>query len=93
MILLGFFHTYLFLRSILERCILEALLCRVLYCGHSTQYGHLVKTCNHGTEAPTFWPMSIVVKQLDGSACHLVWTMEVGVGPDHIVLDGNPAAT
>ena len=35
-------HTYLFLRSIPERCILEALLRRVLYCGHSTQYIHLV---------------------------------------------------
>jgi len=26
----------------MERCILEALLRRVLYCGHSTQYSHLV---------------------------------------------------
>ena len=42
-------------------------------------------------QPPTFWPMSIVVKRLDGSRCHLVWTMEVRVGPDHIVLDGNPA--
>jgi len=32
----------MFLRSILERCILEALRRRVLYCGHSTQYSHLV---------------------------------------------------
>jgi len=32
----------LFLPSILERCILEALLRRVLYCGHSTQYSYLV---------------------------------------------------
>ena len=39
----------------------------------------------------TFWPMSIVVKQLDESRCHLLWIMEVRVGPDHIVLDGNPA--
>ena len=53
----------------------------------------LIKTCNHGTAAPTFWPMFTVVKQLDGSTCHLVWTMEVRVGPDHIVLDGNPAPT
>jgi len=37
--------------------------------------------------------MSIVVIQLDGSTCHLVWTYEVRVGPDHIVLDGNPAPT
>jgi len=36
------FHTYLFLRSIPERCILEALLRQVLHCGHSTQYSHLV---------------------------------------------------
>jgi len=36
------FHTYLFLRSIPERCILEALLRRVLYCGYSTQYSHIV---------------------------------------------------
>jgi len=50
-----------------------------------------IKTCNRGTAAPTFWPMSIDVKRLDGSRCHLVWTMEVRVGPDHIVLDGNPA--
>jgi len=42
-------------------------------------------------QPPTFWPMSIVVKQLDGSTCHLVWTIEVRVGQDHVVLDGNPA--
>jgi len=28
-----------------ERCILEALLRRVLYCGHSIQYSHLVWRC------------------------------------------------
>ena len=39
----------------------------------------------------TFRPMSIVVKRLHGLRCHLVWTLEVCVGPDHIVLDGNPA--
>jgi len=32
-----------------------------------------IKTGNHGTAAPTFWPMPIVVKRLDGSICHLVW--------------------
>jgi len=53
----------------------------------------VIKTCNHGTAAPTLWLMSIVVKQLDGSTCHLVWTMKVRVGPDHIVVDGNPAPT
>jgi len=31
-------------------CILEALLCRVLYCGHSTQYSHLAVTLCNG-----FW--------------------------------------
>jgi len=48
----------------------------------------VIKTCYHGTAAPTFWPMSIVMKQLDGSTCHMVWTMEVRVGPDHIVSMG-----
>jgi len=47
-----------------------------------------IKMGNHGTAAPTFWPMSIVVKWLDGSRCHLVWQC---VGPDHIVLHGNSA--
>jgi len=31
-----------------------------------------IKMINHGTATPTFWPMSIVVKRLDGSRCHLV---------------------
>jgi len=47
-----------------------------------------IKMGNHGTAAPTFWPMFIVVKWLDGSRCHLVWQY---VGPDHIVLHGNSA--
>jgi len=51
----------------------------------------VINVHNQGTAAPTFWPMSVVVKQLDGSTCHLVWSMEVRVGPDHIALDGNPA--
>ena len=51
----------------------------------------VIKSCSQEQQPPTFWPMSVVIKQLDGSACHLVWTMEVRVGPDHIVLDGNPA--
>jgi len=38
---------------------------------------------------PTFWPMSVVAKQLDGSAYHLVCA-EVGLGPGDIVLDGDP---
>jgi len=54
-------------------------------------FGCAIKTCNQRTAAPTFWPMYIVFKRLHGSRCHLVWTMEVRVGPDHIVLDGSPA--
>jgi len=57
----------------------------------SPDFDCVIKTRNHGTAAPHFLAHAIVVKQLDGSACHLVWTMEVCVGPDHIVLDGNPA--
>jgi len=46
-----------------------------------------------GARAPNFRPMSIVAKRLHGSRCHLVWSrgMEVGLGPGHIVLDGDPA--
>jgi len=40
--------------------------------------------------APTFRPMSIVTKRLDGSRCHLV-RMYIGLGPGHIVLDGDLA--
>ena len=35
--------------------------------------------------------MSVVANGLDGLKCYLVWTMEVGLGPGHIVLDGDPA--
>jgi len=37
--------------------------------------------------------MSIVAKRLDGSRCHLVWpgqSVGLALGPDHIVLDGDP---
>jgi len=37
--------------------------------------------------APTFLPMRIVAKRLDGSRC-----TKVGLGPGHSVLDGDPAA-
>jgi len=37
---------------------------------------------------PTFRPMSIVAKLLDGSRWH---SMEVGLGPGHIVLNGDTA--
>jgi len=51
-----------------------------------------IMTSNQGTAAlPTVWLKFIVLKRLDGSRCDLVWTMEVRVGPDHIVLHGNPA--
>jgi len=44
-----------------------------------------------GGALPSLRPMSIVVKRLDGSRCYLAWAMEVGLGPGHIVLDGDPA--
>jgi len=34
--------------------------------------GHPAIPTERGTAAPTFWPMSIVAKRLDGSGCHLV---------------------
>jgi len=34
----------------------------------------------------------IVAKRLGGSRCHLVRTTEVGLGPGHIVLDGEPSS-
>ena len=50
------------------------------------------KTCNQGIAAPYFLA-HVYCRQTAGwiNICHLVWTMEVRVGPDHIVLDGNPA--
>jgi len=44
------------------------------------------------TAAPTFRPMSIVAKWLDGLRCHLVRRRASadGFGPGHIVLDGDP---
>jgi len=39
---------------------------------------------------PNFWPMSVVAKRLDGS---MLLGMEVGLGPGHIVLDEDPAAS
>jgi len=41
-----------------------------------------------GHRTPTFWPVSIVSKRLDGS--RTVGT-EVDLGLGHIVLDGDPA--
>jgi len=48
-------------------------------------------THKRDTAAPNFRPTSVVAKRLDGSRCHLVWIMEVGLGQDHIVLDGDRA--
>ena len=36
---------------------------------------------------------TVVAKRLDESRCHLVKRKEVGLGPGHIVLDGDPAPT
>jgi len=43
-----------------------------------------------GTAAPPLLGPCIVAKRLDGSRCHLLRTTEVGLGPGHIVLDGDP---
>ena len=44
---------------------------------------------NRAQPPPNFWPMSIVAKLLDGSRCHLVWSLtEVILGPGDVVLDG-----
>jgi len=42
-----------------------------------------------GAEPPNFWPIFIVAKRLDESRWHLAW--RCGLGPSHIVLDGDPA--
>ena len=42
-------------------------------------------------EPPNFWPISVAAKWLQGSRCHLVWTMEVGLGPGDFMSDGDPA--
>jgi len=39
--------------------------------------------------APHFRPRSIVAKRLHGSRCRLLWS--IGLGPGHIVLDGDSA--
>jgi len=40
-------------------------------------------------QTPTFRPMSLVAKRLNGPGCNSVQT-EVGLGPGDIVLDGDP---
>ena len=42
-----------------------------------------------GTASPSFWPMSVVAKRLDGSRCQV--GIEVDLGQGHTVLDGDPA--
>ena len=46
---------------------------------------------------PNFRPMSIVAKRLDGSRFHFAYggtlSMVVGLGPGHIVLDGDPCSS
>ena len=39
---------------------------------------------------PNFWPISIVVKRLDASRCHLVWTLASAKGTLDFMLDGDP---
>ena len=41
-----------------------------------------------GSQPPNFHPMSVVAKRLDGSRMPL--RTKVGLGPGHIVLDGDP---
>jgi len=44
-----------------------------------------------GVQQPAkFLAMSVVAKRLDGLTSHLVWTMELRLGPGHIALDGDP---
>ena len=48
--------------------------------------GHIV------TQPPRhFRPISVAAKWLHGSRCHLVWTMELGLGPGDFVLDEDAA--
>jgi len=35
--------------------------------------GHIVLDEDPAPLPPSFWPISIVAKQLDASRCHLVW--------------------
>jgi len=58
---------------------------------HRVSMGTHLPLRKNGAVPPNFRAMSIVAKRLHGSRCHLV--MEVGFGPDHIVLDGDPVPT
>ena len=41
---------------------------------------------------PSFWPMSIVAKRLDGLKMPLSMEVGFGLGPDDFVFDGDPAS-
>ena len=56
--------------------------------GHIVLVGDPVPS-KRGAVAPTFLPMSIVAKRLDGSRRHSVLTTEIGLGSGHIALDGD----
>jgi len=58
---------------------------------HCVRWGPSSPSAKKGAEPPNFRPMSVVAKQLDGSRCHLVWRMQIGLGPGHIVRDGDLA--
>jgi len=53
---------------------------------HCVKWGFSSPTKGHST--PTFRPISIVAKWLDGSRCHLIRRYRVDLGPGHIVFDG-----
>jgi len=58
------------------------------------QYVRLGPSClpKRGTAAPSFRPMSIVAKRLDGLGCQPLGT-EVGLGQGHNMLDWDPAVS
>jgi len=53
----------------------------------------VIKTCNQGTAAPPHFLVHVYCRQTAGwiNMPFGMDCMEVRVGPDHIVLDGNPA--
>jgi len=57
---------------------------------HCVRWGPSCPLRKGHSSLPSFRLMSIVDKQLDESRCHLVWR-EVGLGPGHAVLDGDPS--
>jgi len=44
-----------------------------------------------GAQSPIFGPCPLWPNGWMDYRCHLVWTMEVGLGPGDFVLDGDPA--